>query len=172
MAFGPALPVGTAGDREYYDLVLTRFVPPAEVCAALAASTADDLAPTGCGYVSAKEKSLAAACTIARYDVNVEGGIPPEELERSLEALVGEGTFVTEHKGKRKVFDLAEALPKEPEVVSDGDRVLVRLTVRMGEHGSLRPEMFVCAALGDDVRVTVTRTDLLIDDNGAWRHPL
>lgn len=172
VAFGPALPVGTAGEREYYDLVLTQFVPAAEACAALAAVTADDLAPLECVYVSGREKSLAAALTIADYDVTVEGGIPPEELERSLRALTDGGTLSVDHKGKQKVFDLAEALPKEPEVMSVEGRCVVRMTVRMGEQGSLRPEVFVAAALGRDVRTAVTRTGLFVEDEGVWRRPL
>lgn len=172
IAFGPALPVGTAGEHEYFDLVLTRFVPPDEVCSRLTAVTADDLAPVRCGYVLGSEPSLAAALTIATYQLNVKGGIPPEDLQRALDALVRAGSLSIEHKGKRKVFDLAEALPKEPEVTSDEDHVVVRLTVRMGEQGSLRPEVLMRSALGHDVGATVTRTDLLIDDEGVWRSPL
>lgn len=172
IAFGPALPVGTAGEREYFDLVLTRFVPPQTVCSSLTAVTASDLAPTACGYVQASEPSLAAALTIATYELDAKGGIPPEDLQRALDALVRAGTLGIEHKGMRKVFDLAEALPKEPEVTSQGDRTVVHLTVRMGDRGSLRPEVLVRTALGQDVQVAVTRTDLLIDDKGVWRRPL
>lgn len=172
IAFGPALPVGTAGEREYYDLLLTRYIPADEVCASLTAVTADDLAPLHCAYVSGKEPSLAAALTIAAYDLDVKGGIPPEDLRHALDALVRAGTLSTEHKGKTKVFDLAAALPKEPEVRSSEDQTTVRLTVRMGEQGSLRPDVLVRTALGQDVPATVTRTDLLIDDKGVWRRPL
>ena len=172
VAFGPALPVGTAGEREYYDLLLKEYVPAAQVRASLTAVTAEDLAPVACGYVSAREPSLAAALTIATYELSVEGGIPPEELQDSLRALITAGTISVEHKGKQKVYDLAAALPKEPQVTSDEDRTLVVLTVRMGEHGSLRPEALMRAALGRDVRVAVTRTDLMIEDEGVWRRPL
>lgn len=172
IAFGPALPVGTAGEREYFDLLLTRYIPAAEVAAALVAVTASDLAPVGCGYVAAREPSLAAALTIATYELDLEGGIPPEELQDSLRAVISTGTISVEHKGKQKVYDLTEALPKEPTVMSEKDRTLVRLTVRMGERGSLRPESFMRAVLGRDVRVAATRTDLLIEDEGVWRRPL
>jgi radical SAM-linked protein len=172
IGFGPALPVGTAGEREYFDLTLTRFIPPAEVCSALEAATVEELGPVACGYVSGKEQSLAAALTIAIYDVKVEGGISHEELERSLEALMRTGTLSVEHKGKQKVFDLADALPKEPVVTSHEEIPTVRITVRMGERGSLRPETLVAAALGTTVPTVVTRTDLLVDDEGVWRRPL
>lgn len=172
ISFGPALPVGTAGEREYFDMVLTRFVPPAEVCSALSAVTVEDLAPVTCAYVSSREPSLASSLTIALYDVTVEGGTPHEELERSLQTLMRTGTLSVEHKGKQKVFDLAEALPKEPEVTSKEGLPLVRLAVRMGERGSLRPDVLVNSALGRPLQLAVTRTDLLIEEDGAWRSPL
>lgn len=170
IAFGPALPVGYAGEREYVDVWLTEHVPAADVLARLQAVTVADLAPKECAYASPAERSLSASLTIARYDIVVEGGTPPEELERSLAALVETGTFTAEHKGKSKVFDLAEALPKEPEVTVVEGAVVVRMTVRMGERGSLRPDVFLAAARS--AARAVTRTDLLIEDEGAWRRPL
>lgn len=172
VAFGPALPVGTAGEREYYDLMLTTFVPPDEVCRTLERVSVAEIAALLCGYVPVKEKSLGAALTIAAYDVTVEGGIPPEEIERALARLVKIGTLGIDHKGKHKVFDLTEALPKEPEVTSLEGRTLVRTWVRMGERGSIRPEALVLAALGSPARTIVTRTDLFLEDKGVWRRPL
>lgn len=172
VAFGPALPVGTAGEREYYDLLLTRFVPPDEACAALVSVSAAEIAPSACAYVPLKEQSLNAALTIAVYDVKVKGGIPPEGLKESLLSLMKSGTLGVDHKGKHKVFDLAEALPKEPDVMSHDDGPLVRVWVRMGEHGSIRPEALIDAAVGTVVPKLVVRTDLFIDDGGDWRRPL
>ena len=172
IAFGPALPVGTAGQREYFDLWLTRFVPVAEVLEGLAKVTVDGLAPLACGYVPGGERSLAAALTIAAYDVEMEGGIPHDEVDSALHALLSSGTLSIDHKGKHKVFDLAEVLPKEPEVRSAGDVVTVRLVTRMGERGSLRPEALIAAALDRPVSVTVTRTDLLAEREEGWLRPL
>lgn len=172
IAFGPALPVGTAGEREYYDLLLTRYVPAEEVLSVLRQITVDDLAPVACRYVDAREPSLAAALTIAEYVVVVEGGIPPQDVGHSLAELADRGTLTVEHKGKTKVFDLAEALPKKPEVQVDKDCAIVRMFVRMGERGSLRPEVLIGAALPGASRTIVTRCELLIDDEGVWRRPL
>lgn len=172
IAFGPALPVASAGEREYYDLWLTRYIPADEVQAALSASSVPELAPRACAYVSQAERSLAAVLTVALYDVEVEGGPSEEDIARALATLRQGGSFTTEHKGKNKVFDLATALPKEPEVVSHEGIARVRIAVRMGDHGSLRPDVFVGAAVGAAARLTVTRTDLLIEDEGVWRRPL
>lgn len=172
LAFGPALPVGTAGEREYLDITLTRFVPVAEVEHALHAAIVPELGPVACRYVSPAEGSLGSRLTIAVYEVEIEGGSPQQEIERSLVALMGTGRLEVEHKGKQKVFDLAKALPKEPEVRSSEGRTVVRMWVRMGEQGSLRPEVFITAAVGADRVASVTRTDLLIEDDQGWRRPL
>lgn len=172
LAFGPALPVGTAGLREYLDITLTRFVPVQEVEEALGAAIVPELGLVACRYVSPAEASLASRLTIAVYEVEIEGGSPQQEIERSLVALMGTGRLEVEHKGKQKVFDLATALPKEPEVRSSEGRTVVRMWVRMGEQGSLRPEVFITAAVGADRVASVTRTDLLIEDDQGWRPPL
>ncbi len=172
IAFGPALPVGTAGEREYLDILLTRFIPVAEVTGALSSSAVPHLGLVECGYVSPAEASLASRLTIAVYDVEIERGGPQQEIARSLIALMGAGSLSVEHKGKQKVFDLSKALPKEPEVRSVEGRTIIRMWVRMGEQGSLRPEVFVAAAAGDVKVTSVTRTDLLIEDEQGWRRPL
>jgi radical SAM-linked protein len=172
IAFGPALPVGTGGEREYVDILMTRFVPVAEVQQALSAMMVPELGLVSCGYVSPAESSLASRLTIAVYEVEIEGGSPQQEIERSLAALVGNGSLSVEHKGKQKVFDLSKALPKEPEVRSQEGRTIIRMWVRMGDQGSLRPEVFVTAAVGADRVISVTRTDLLIESDQGWRRPL
>ncbi|MHB1017477.1 MAG: TIGR03936 family radical SAM-associated protein [Coriobacteriia bacterium] len=172
IAFGPALPVGTGGEREYVDILMTRFVPVAEVQQALSAMMVPELGLVSCGYVSPAESSLASRLTIAVYEVEIEGGSPQQEIERSLAALVGNGSLSVEHKGKQKVFDLSKALPKEPEVRLQEGRTIIRMWVRMGDQGSLRPEVFVTAAIGADRVMSVTRTDLLIESDQGWRRPL
>ncbi len=171
IAFGPALPVGTAGEREYYDLLLHRYEPAAELQRRLGSATVRDLGPVASGYVGHDEPSLTAALTIASYDVEVEGG-SPQETESALHSLIDSGRFEVDHKGKRKVFSLAEALPKEPEVSEAGESVLVRLHVRMGEGGSLRPERLIAAVAPQARRIVVTRTGLFSDVDGEWRSPL
>ena len=73
VAFGPALPVGTAGENEYYDVWLTRYTDAERgVASSCSASTPGDLAPLEARYVADEEPSLAAAITIAVY--RVDGG--------------------------------------------------------------------------------------------------
>jgi len=82
------------------------------------------------------------------------------------------GGLTAAQKGKQKFFDLAMALPKEPEVMSDAGRSAVRMWVRMGPQGSLRPETFMSAAIGPGRPVAVTRTELFIEGEQGWSRPL
>jgi radical SAM-linked protein len=177
-AFGPALPVGTAGENEYYDVWLTRYTSAEELLALLVSATPRDLAPLQAAFVADTEPSLTASLTIAEYEVRVAGKeSKAEKVRAALNRLVESGTLQVEHKGKQKVFDLARSLPKETRVTESADGSDVMLTVRIGPEGSLRPETLVRTALesasADASVVRVTRTDTLIEqEGGVWARPL
>jgi radical SAM-linked protein len=177
-AFGPALPVGTAGEHEYLDVWLTRYTEADTVLEALAKASPGDLAPQEVRYVADRSPSLTAALTIGVYRIEIDGeGIDPQKVYTELTHQIGEGEFTTTHRGKTKVFDLTHSLPKEPGVsVSDGG-IEIELTVRMGPQGSLRPEVFVRAVLDRSEvaasAVRTTRLDTFIEgDEGVWSRPV
>jgi radical SAM-linked protein len=172
VAFGPALPVGTEGRSESYDLWLTRFVSPAQALEALRGASPEGLAPMGASYVPEREPSLAAAMTLAEYEVVVEGpGMGPDPLAEALDAVRGRGSLELVHKGKHKVYDLALCVPEGTRVAGETGRVTATFTVRMGPWGSLRPEALVTEALrtsGLDGAVThVARTGLRSEEESA-----
>ena len=178
VAFGPALPVGTAGENEYYDVWLTRYTKAEELLGLLTTATPDGLAPKQAAFVADSEPSLTAALTMAKYQVELEGNeFSAEQVRAALKRLVDSGTLTVVHKGKQKVFDLARSLPEETRVQESADGSRVDLTIRIGPEGSLRPEALVRAALEEaslDASVArVTRTDTLIEtEGGAWARPL
>ncbi len=179
LAFGPALPVGTAGEREYVDVWLIRYVPVKQVVEALTSALASELAPREAAYVADKASSLGASCTIGVYEAVVTGGgVGEAEMSHALEDVLRGGELRVEHRGKSKVFDLSVSLPKEIAVTSAGfHEVVVTVTTRMGPTGSLRPESLVAHVLsrsGITGAVTlVTRLDTLIEDeNGGFRRPI
>jgi radical SAM-linked protein len=177
-AFGPALPVGTAGENEYYDVWLTRYTNAEELFALLLSATPSDLAPLQAAFVPDSEPSLTASLTIAKYEVRVTGKeSQAEKVHAALLRLVESGTLEVEHKGKLKVFDLARSLPEETRVIESADGSDVMLAVRIGPEGSLRPELLVRTALEsasvDASVVRVTRTDTLVETEGdVWARPL
>ncbi len=177
VAFGPALPVGTAGEQEYFDVWLTSYLPARGVLDRLQGASPEDLGPRAAAYVAGSEPSLSAALTIARYRVLVEApAMGPEELRDVLAGVADSGTLAVEHKGKTKVFELARALPEEPRVSEKDGLLVVDLTTRIGQEGSLRPEALVQAALARSMRpgpvVAVTRTDLLAEAGEEWVRPM
>jgi radical SAM-linked protein len=165
VAFGPALPVGTAGVAEAYDVWLTRLVAPDAALTMLREATPDALAPVGARFVNERDGSLASMLTLADYEVSVEDpGMGPGWLAEALGDVIVSGSLEIEHKGARKVYDLAVCLPEGTRVREEPGRSVVDLTVHMGAWGSLRPEALVREALrragASDAPVTVTRTGL------------
>lgn len=167
IAFGPALPVGTAGERERFDVWLTGYVPATEALERLAAVSSAELRPVDARFASNDEPSLSAGELLAEYEAIVEE-VEPGTLEAALDAQVRRGELAVEHKGRSKVFDLTRSLPKEPSVtVGEDGRARVRMTVRIGPEGSVRPEMLIDAALSSadatGAVVHVTRTGIAND---------
>lgn len=177
VAFGPALPVGSAGEREYFDLWLTSYLPACRVLERIVGASPADLGLRAVAYVGEREPSLSAALTIARYRALVETpAMGPGEFGEVLAGVVGSGTLAVEHKGKTKVFDLTRALPEEPRVRSEDGLLVVELTTRIGQEGSLRPEALVHQALMRSQvpgsLIAVTRTDLLAEAGKEWLRPM
>ena len=176
ISFGPALPVATGGDREYFDVWLRQYVAAPQALERLAAASPVGLGPMDVGYVGENEQSLSATLTVARYEVVLSEEVDPEALQRALGAVIAVGRLEVEHKGKAKVFDLATSLPKEPVAKSSEGRTIAEVVTRMGPNGSLRPDELVRQAMRqanlDGAVETVTRTDLFVEDGEAWRRPL
>jgi radical SAM-linked protein len=176
-AFGPALPVGTAGDGEYLDVWLTRYTESSEALDRLAKAAATDLRPLQASYVDDRSPALTVALTIARYRVEMMGGFVPTEVHGALQRVLAEGRLEIEHKGKTKFFDLARSVPEDPRVEEVEGGVRLYLTVRMGPEGSLRPLVLVNAILTDigseASAVRTTRLDLLTESQeGVWSRPV
>lgn len=177
VAFGPALPVGTAGDREYFDIWLTEYTPASDVMSDLIAVTPADLAPTEARYVGGKEPSLSAAITVAEYRIEMDPSeVNEEQFRTALDAVVATGELTVEQKKKTKVYDLTKCLSKEPSVKVDEGKVITTMTVRMGSDGAMRPDALIRTALqrahNAGATVLVTRTDVFIEEGDVLRRPL
>lgn len=177
-AFGPALPVGTAGLNEYFDVWLRGYTESEQALARLRDASPEHLFPTGARYVGDREPSLTAALTIARYEIEIDGEeLRPEGVRAGISELFSEGVLEVEHRGKAKVFDLGQSVPEDARVIGREGGVLMALTVRMGPSGSLRPESLAMQAVrrsGLEVSaIRTTRTDLLVEnDGGVWSRPV
>ena len=172
VAFGPALPVGTEGLAEMFDLWLRRLAPSAEALEALRRSSPEGLAPVGASYVPEGEPSLAAAMTLADYEVRVKGAVMgPRGLAEALADVTTSGSLEMFHKGATKVYDLARCVPEGVRLSEGEGEAIFQLTVRMGEWGSLRPEALVNEVLrraaARCTAVETTRLRRRLEDAGA-----
>jgi radical SAM-linked protein len=177
IAFGPALPVGTAGERECFDVWVTRYLPATDARSLLADSLPEGLMVQDAHYVPASVPALSSGALVGVYDVLVEGKeVTATQVQAALAKTIATGTLEVERRRKTKVFDLARTLPKEPDVRSQDGAIVVKVAVRIGPEGSLRPEVLLTVALDDaglDGAVTaVTRTDMLVEsEEGTWTRP-
>ncbi|MDZ4170322.1 MAG: TIGR03936 family radical SAM-associated protein [Coriobacteriia bacterium] len=178
VAFGPALPVGTAGQNEYLDVWLTRYTSADDVLDTLVRSSPEDLAPREARFVGNDLASLTAALTIGMYRVEIDGkGIEDSQVQAALSQVMEEREFSIERKGKTKVYDLVRSIPKEPRTVGREGGVDIDLAIRMGPDGALRPEALVRFALSrvgiEPTALRTTRTDTLVEsDEAVWSRPM
>lgn len=136
IAFGAALPVGVGGEREFYDLLLTRYVAPARCLEALQAASPADLMVLECSYVEHAAPAASVAFPLSTY-------------RAELSAPVGEwpvpDAVTVVRKKKEKELAVAEYLAGEMLLADDGRSVMFALEAK--PTGSLRPDKLVDACL-------------------------
>jgi radical SAM-linked protein len=114
---GPALPVGTTGLAELYDVWLTTYLKPADALMRLQKASAQGLEVLGVTYVSPKAKGLQATHPCEEYEVVLTGcTLDAPTLSARLATLIAGGTLTTRRKNKEKVYDLKQAVMRQPEV--------------------------------------------------------
>jgi radical SAM-linked protein len=166
---GPALPVGTIGLDEHFDVWLTEYLDPGEALARLRKASVKELEITATSYVDPKAKGLQATHTHEEYEVILDSALLDlGEIADSLYRVVTAGTLTVRRGNREKVYDLERMVEEMPEVrrLSD-DAFEVRLHLRATEQGSVRPEALMQAALSENggwVLRSITRTRLCEDE--------
>ncbi len=169
VAFSSALPVGTGSTCEWFDLVLTAYVPVAEALPRLIAATPADLAPQEAVYVDMRAPALTAWLTRATYRVDLWlSADAPDELEtyrRALDAIRAEEGIDYQRGSKRRRLDLrktlagyelawgadsAHAPDDEDDAIDPGAtpasrHLVLTLETRMDNEGAMRPEILLAA---------------------------
>ena len=151
IAFSAALPVATASDAEWYDLVLTEYVPAPEVLARLAAATPADLHPEQAGYVDLRADTLGILITRQDYRIALAlvGGIDADSAldgaRRALTELDAAGSIPYLRGRKEKVLDLGALLVDAGISRAGADALALTLRTRTSNAGSLRPEILIAA---------------------------
>jgi radical SAM-linked protein len=166
---GPALPVGTAGLDEHFDVWLTEYLNPATACQRLRKASVAGLAILATSYVNPRAKGLQATHIHEEYEIVLTAlTLSSAELGECLVQAVEQGSLTVMRKNKKKNYDLTrlvERIPMIHEGDTAGEHVLV-LALKASEQGSLRPEVLIRAALDkeqDWSLRSVTRTRLYED---------
>ncbi|MCL2825837.1 MAG: TIGR03936 family radical SAM-associated protein, partial [Eggerthellaceae bacterium] len=143
IAFGAALPVGVGGANECFDLYLTSYVAPEKASSALAGASVGDLMVHGCAYVGAKAPAASVAFPRSSYEALLSQALKDGPTVPS--------TVKVWHKDKEKELVVKDYL--EGGVSISGNTLAFTLVAR--PTGSLRPDLFVKALLGEEEGVKV-----------------
>ena len=173
-AIGPALPVGTAGINEIFDVWMTNYVAPDRALSALQAAADDTLPVRSVLYVPTSAKGLQATHTVSHYlvlvsagtsadrgttadvagrlagSMSITGNTSSDQLQIALDELLVKGQIEVSHKKGTKQFDLSDVIIKAPKVLdeaTDDGQLLVACTLKTLDNGSIRPEQLIKAAL-------------------------
>lgn len=149
VAFSAALPVGTYSESEWYDLVLTEYVPAPEALARLVAVTPADLVPLEAAYVDIRAKALTAHLTRAVYRIDMtsaEGlAISPADIEDALARICDRGSIEYLRGKKTKRLDVARTLKAFSVECAASDAFQITLDTHQDNDGSMRPEILLGA---------------------------
>ncbi|MDR2714551.1 MAG: TIGR03936 family radical SAM-associated protein [Coriobacteriales bacterium] len=165
-AFGPALPVGTAGLCEYLDVWLSSYLAPSEVCERLRAATVPEMVINEVSYCRADAPSLQISHVLAHYRLifALPDAAVAEAFKQKFAALLAYGSITIIKKNKPKEIDLTLRVAQAPEYFEVGDLSMVseavggqaggallgmNLVLRSNESGSLRPEALFGALAKD-----------------------
>ncbi len=176
---GPALPVGTSGLNEFFDVWTTEYVTPKEVLARLRAASVVGVRMLGVKYVPANLRGLQATHVHEEYEMvlSIAGGVDETmaaKINTLLNDLIATGELKVVRKKKAKIYDLKSAVETAPNVslvhgATNGEsNIMIKLNLRSSDQGSVKPELLVMEALGNESPLmikSITRTNLYSDED-------
>ncbi|MEE9217723.1 MAG: TIGR03936 family radical SAM-associated protein [Acidobacteriota bacterium] len=197
VAFGPALALGVESRAEFLEFNTVRAVDPASTLRALAATLPADLGVWALVPVAPRAPSLTAVIGGALYTVEIPlqeengerslalspGAFPSagaasrlsvEDAGRAFERFVSRSeAFVVRRKKDREVRVEVRGAILLLEVERRESSLRVRLGLRMGPQGAVKPVEVLEAALGaPPASFRLRRDDLLVAEGERWVSPL
>lgn len=185
VAYGPALPVGFGGLREYVDVWLDERVDEADAKRRLSAGLPTDMPLHDATFVAPRAPSLSADAAVAMYRVELVGATVEAvvELERGIARLVARGTLTVDLRKGPRTYDLASAFWRPPEVSlgpslssaegaaegQGGASVLIEEWLRLKDQAPVRPDAVareVCEGVGDVSFARVVRHECYAERDG------
>ncbi|MEE8338111.1 MAG: TIGR03936 family radical SAM-associated protein [Dehalococcoidia bacterium] len=177
IAMAAPLPVGTIGEREQMDIVLSEGVDPVEARERLDAALPGGIAVVELEEVGERLPSLQSAVRAAHYRVSfARDALNVASLRASVDALLAAETLDWEEQrgpGKKpRRYDL-RATVIALVVSEDGDRIVLAMHLALEDGKTGRPASLL-AALGVEAEpIEVVRTSLVVERPQvalrAWR---
>ena len=173
LAFGPSLPLGVEGKREYFDIQLSTLYP-GNLEVALGRVLPEGLRVLCTKPILAKTESLSAALNLAEYRVEV----PPERdlKEKIADLLRAERLVVQRHrKGTSQEVNIRPAILDLRQIKSGGNSSIL-LSIRIAGKATARISEVLQLLL--DVRhkeipaLHVIRTGLFVERDGEKLSPM
>lgn len=176
LAFGPALPVGTASIDEYCDVELQRPVVISEVLEALNRQLPAGVEVKAARLLDDRRRSLDAAICLASYELVMAGRVEAGALEAAMGRVLAKEQWILPRSRDRAPRDVRGDIERM-ELISHAPAVRVHLSLRMGPSGAVRPDevlgglLVECGGCFDPVQVSVTRTGLQVEVAGQLLSP-
>jgi len=168
---GPALPVGTSGARELFDVWLTEYLPPAKALACLGLAAADQIPIHEVCYVPTQLRGLQSTHNLESYELRL---LSPDRdlaaLQAALDELLDRETLTLVRREKSKDYQTAMLIATTPLLKVDATDGSLRLslTLRSSEQGAARPESLADLILGEQGSVLeVQRLSVSRDGEGS-----
>jgi radical SAM-linked protein len=176
LAFGPALPVGTASIDEYCDVELQRPVVIAEVLEALNRQLPAGVKVKAARLLDDRRRSLDGAICLASYELDMAGCVKAGDLEEAIGRVLAKEQWVLPRSRDRAPRDVRGSIERV-ELTSHAPAVRLHLVLRVGPAGTVRPGEVLdgllaeCGGCFDPAKVSVTRTGLYVEVAGRLVPP-
>jgi radical SAM-linked protein len=183
ISFGPALALGVESFAECLDFETSARIDLAATLKALAATLPDELGPFALVPVDPQAPSLSAAVGGALYTLELPWPDGRDVAGAFEQFLSKREVFVLRRRKDREarvevrgaILLLEVEPPQEAEPGSSAapSRVRLRLGLRMGPQGAVKPAEVLEAVLGaPPPALTIRRDQLLVASAGGWVSPL
>lgn len=155
LSFGPPLPVGVSGQREYVDLYLKEKIGQETVMRGLNELLPPELTVTDAAYVPAAGPSLVELLNLALYRIEVKASEQasqsrtwPANEEAVSQLVSGLSLAEVERKSGKKRVDISVAVNHCRTLAVSPHQIDLELALRLGT-GSIRPQEFVQLAFAE-----------------------
>lgn len=143
ISFGSALAVGTEGAREYVDIDIQRDMNLGEVLGLIQEQLPHGIRLLEGRVLTQGAKPLMAVLNAASYQISVLMALPilPDRLQNAVESwLAREHVLYLRYTKKGPTDKDIRPWVKRLEAEIQGDEIIFKLEVEMGNSGSVRPE--------------------------------